>query len=134
MSEAEGIVTRDIIATPAAPAAIGPYSQAVRAGNVVYTSGQIPLDPATGELVAGDIVRQTEQVLNNIKAVLAASGSSFERTIKLTCYLTDLSCFAQVNEVFNGMLREPFPARSCVEVSALPRGALVEIEAIALTG
>ena len=134
MNETTGNVTRDIIDTRSAPAAIGPYSQAVRAGNVVYTSGQIPLDPQTGELIAGDIVQQTEQVLNNIKAVLAASGSSFERTIKLTCYLTDLSTFPQVNEVFSRMLREPYPARSCVEVSALPKGASVEIEAVALTG
>lgn len=124
---------RDIIQTSAAPAAIGPYSQAVRAGNVVYTSGQIPIDPATGELVTGDVVQQTEQVLNNIRAVLAEAGSSFERTVKLTCYLTDLSTFARVNEVFTRMLSEPYPARSCLEVSALPKGASVEIEAIALT-
>lgn len=121
------------ISTADAPAAIGPYSQAVRIGQLVFTSGQIPMDPESGEMVGEDDIRaQTERVLDNLAAVLAAAGSSFSRVVKTTIFLTDLGDFAAVNEVyarrFEGI--EP-PARSTVEVAALPRGANVEIEMIA---
>ena len=124
---------REAISTTASPAAIGPYSQAIRTDQLVFTSGQIPLDPATGVLVSDDFERQTEQVMDNLEAVLTAAGSSFDRVTKFVCFLTDLSNFAIVNEVFERRLNKPYPARSCVEVSALPKGASVEVEAIALT-
>lgn len=125
---------REAITTTSSPAAIGPYSQAIRSGEFVFTSGQIPLDPATGVLVSDEFERQAEQVMNNLEAVLVAAGSSFDRVVKLVCFLTDLSNFPIVNQVFERRLNAPFPARSCVEVSALPKGASVEVEAIALTG
>jgi 2-iminobutanoate/2-iminopropanoate deaminase len=116
--------------TNAAPAAIGPYSQAVIAGNLVYTSGQIPISPATGAIVGDNISEQTEQVIANLKAVLTAAGSSIENVIKSTCFLTDINGFAEFNAVY-GKYFTSKPARSCVEVSALPKGAGVEIEVIA---
>lgn len=121
---------RQIIQTDAAPSAIGPYSQAVRHGDTVYISGQIPLDSETMELVPGDIAAQTRQVFANLQAVASASGSHLNNAVKLTIYLTDLGQFATVNAVMAEALSEPFPARATVEVSALPKGAQVEIDAI----
>lgn len=118
------------IFTEKAPAAIGPYSQAARVGNLVYTSGQIPIDPATGAMDAQDIVGQSEQVMKNLRAVLEAAGSSCEKTVKTLCFLTDMGNFAAFNEVYARYFTEK-PARSCVAVSALPKGALVEVEAVA---
>lgn len=119
------------ISTANAPAAIGPYSQAIKAGNFVYTSGQIPLDPATGAIVGADIAAQAEQVMKNLSAVLAAAGSSFDRVIKTTCFLADIGDFAAFNEVYANYITSA-PARSCVAVKDLPRGALVEVEVIAI--
>ena len=118
------------IATDNAPGAIGPYSQAIVSGSLVYTSGQIPLDPATGAMVEGDITLQAEQVMKNLGAVLAAAGSSFENAIKTTCFLADMADFAAFNEVYGKYFTEK-PARSCVAVKSLPKGALVEVEVIA---
>ncbi len=118
------------ISTPNAPAAIGPYSQAVVVGGFVYTSGQIPIVPATGNIEATDITGQTEQVMKNLGAVLTAAGSSFEKAIKTTCFLSDISHFAAFNEVYAKYFTEK-PARSCVAVKDLPKGALVEVEVIA---
>ncbi len=115
-----------------APAAIGPYSQGVRAGSFVFLSGQIPLDPATGQLVAGDITSQTEQVMTNLAAVLRAAGTSLDRVVKTTIYLTDLADFSTVNQVYAQFVGTPPPARATVQVSRLPRDARVEIDAIAL--
>jgi 2-iminobutanoate/2-iminopropanoate deaminase len=121
-----------IISSPDAPAAIGPYSQAVKANGFVYTAGQIPLDPATGEVVEGDIAAQTERVMQSLKAVLAAAGSDFDRVIKTTCFRTDLGNFAAFNEIYAAYFGSGAPARSTVEVSKLPRGVLVEVECVAL--
>ena len=118
------------IATSQAPAAIGAYSQATVVGNLVYTSGQIAIDPAVGDIVAKDIVGQTEQVMKNLGAVLSAAGSSYERAVKTTCFLSDIADFAAFNEVYGRYFTEK-PARSCVAVKALPKGALVEVEVIA---
>lgn len=118
------------ISTPNAPAAIGPYSQAVVVGGFVYTSGQIPIVPETGNIEATDITSQTEQVMKNLGAVLTAAGSSFEKAIKTTCFLSDISHFAAFNEVYAKYFTEK-PARSCVAVKDLPKGALVEVEVIA---
>jgi reactive intermediate/imine deaminase len=123
-------MSKQIVSTPAAPAAIGPYSQAVRAGNTLWLSGQIPLDPVTKELVQGDIETQARRVFDNIKAVLAAAGTNFDDVVETTIFLTDLSHFAQVNKVMTEYFREPYPARSTVGVAALPRGAQVEVECI----
>jgi 2-iminobutanoate/2-iminopropanoate deaminase len=122
---------KTIIATEAAPAAIGPYSQAVKAGGLLFCSGQIPLDPATGQMVAGGIVAQTEQVMVNLAAVLAAAGVDFGAVVKTTIYLTSLADFAVVNEVYGRFFTLEPPARATVEVSGLPRGAAVEIDLIA---
>ena len=119
-----------IIATEKAPAAIGPYSQAMVVGNLVYTSGQIPIDPASGMIEAVGIKEQTEQVMKNLGEVLVAAGSSFEHAIKTTCYLSDISDFAVFNEVYARYFVGK-PARSCVAVKDLPKGALVEVEVIA---
>ena len=118
--------------TEQAPAAIGPYSQAVKTGNLVYTSGQIPIDPATGAIEAQDIKGQTEQVMKNLEAVLKAAGSSFERAVKTLCFLKSMDDFAAFNEVYARYFTGK-PARSCVAVAALPKGALVEVEVIAET-
>lgn len=119
------------VTTDKAPAAIGPYSQAVKFGNTLFCSGQIPLDPATGEMVAGGIADQTEMVMNNIDAVLSASGVGFDDIIKTTIYLVDMADFAAVNEVYGKCFGNHKPARSTVAVKSLPRGALVEIEVVA---
>jgi 2-iminobutanoate/2-iminopropanoate deaminase len=120
------------ISTKDAPAAIGPYSQGVRAGNMVFLSGQIPLDPATGQLVDGDISAQTERVMKNLAAVLKASGGEFRNVVRTTIYLTNLADFQVVNEVYGRSFPTNPPARATVQVSALPKGANVEIDAIAL--
>ncbi len=118
------------IYTPNAPEAIGPYSQAAVCGDIVFTSGQIAIDPKSGDLVAGDITAQTEQVMKNLGAVLEAAGSSFDKAIKTTCFLSDIGDFAKFNEVY-GKYFSSKPARSCVAVKALPKNALVEVEVIA---
>lgn len=119
------------IETDNAPAAIGPYSQAIVTRNMLYASGQIPLDPATGELVAGDVTAQAEQVMKNIQAVLAEAGTAMDRVIKTTCYLTDMQNFAAFNAVYEKYFTGK-PARSCVAVKELPKNALVEVEVQAL--
>lgn len=123
---------KEIVSTTKAPAAIGPYSQAVKAGGFLFVSGQIPLVPETGELVLGDIKEQAERVLDNINAILGAAGTSFDRVIKTTIFLTDMGNFAVVNEVYSKYFPTNPPARACVAVAQLPRGVAVEIEAIAL--
>lgn len=127
-------MSRQIIHTDQAPAAIGPYSQAVRAGQFVFTAGQIGLDPTTGQLVADDVAAQTRQVMANLAAVLAAAGSNLGQVVKTTIFLTDMADFAAVNAVYGEFFPAEPPARSTVAVAALPRGARVEIEAIALIG
>jgi 2-iminobutanoate/2-iminopropanoate deaminase len=117
--------------SPAAPAAIGPYSQAVEANGLVFLSGQIPLDPATGQLVTGDVTAQTEQVMKNLEAVLGAAGCGFSDVVRSTVFVTDLGDFAAVNEVYGRRFAEAPPARVTVQVAALPRGAKVEIDMIA---
>jgi reactive intermediate/imine deaminase len=118
------------IHTKAAPAAIGTYSQAIRTGGTVYVSGQIPLDPATGQLVAGDIRAQIHQVFRNLAAVAAAAGLGLESAVKVTIFLTDLGHFAAVNEIMAEYFPEPYPARAAIGVTSLPRGAAVEADAI----
>ena len=118
------------ISTDKAPKAIGPYSQAVLCGNMLYTSGQIALNPSSGELVGSSITEQTEQVMKNLSAVLQKAGTSFENVIKTTCFLSDISDFAAFNEVYGKYITSA-PARSCVAVKDLPKGALVEVEVIA---
>ena len=125
-------MTRTVIRTDDAPKAIGPYSQAIRAGGFLFTAGQIPLDPATGEIVPGDVQVQAKRVLDNLRAVLAAGGSSFERVVKTTMYLADMGDFAAVNEVYGQYFVSDQAARSTVQVARLPRDARVEIEVIAL--
>lgn len=121
---------RNAIQTDQAPAAIGPYSQAVRRGNTVYLSGQIPLDPATGSLVAGDIAAQTRRVFDNLQAVCAAAGGSLADVARVGIYLTDLGNFAAVNAAMADYFTAPYPARSTIEVSGLPKGAQVEVDAV----
>jgi reactive intermediate/imine deaminase len=123
-------MARQIISTERAPAAIGTYSQAVRVGNTVYMSGQIPLDPATKELVPGDIEAQIRRVFENLKAVAAAAGGSLNQAVRVTVYLTDLKHFALVNQVMAEYVAEPYPARAAVGVASLPRGANVEVDCI----
>ena len=122
--------TMEKIFTENAPAAIGPYSQAMKVGNLVYTSGQIPIDPATGNIESQDITGQTEQVMKNLAAVLTAAGSSFDKAVKTLCFLKDMGDFAAFNEVYAKYFTGK-PARSCVAVAALPKGALVEVEVVA---
>ncbi|TZE81424.1 RidA family protein [Calorimonas adulescens] len=122
---------KNIVKTDKAPAAIGPYSQAVMVGDFLYTSGQIGLDPVTGQLVEGGIEAQAERVMENLKAILEAAGMSFENVIKTQVFITNMGDFGKVNEVYGRYFKGNPPARSCVEVSALPRGALIEIELIA---
>jgi 2-iminobutanoate/2-iminopropanoate deaminase len=124
------IIKLEILATDKAPAAIGPYSQAVKCGNMLFCSGQIPLDPATGELVAGDIAVQAERVMNNIAALLTAAGAGFDDVVKTTIFLVDMADFAAVNEVYGSRFPNHKPARSTVAVKSLPRNALLEIEVI----
>jgi 2-iminobutanoate/2-iminopropanoate deaminase len=123
---------KKVIQTEGAPKAIGPYSQAIQAGNFLFLSGQIPLDPKTGELVKGDIRKQTQQVLENIKGVLESQGLGMENVVKATLFLKDIGNFNQVNEVYANYFPSSPPARSTVEVAKLPRDADIEIEAIAL--
>ena len=121
---------RHPIATDSAPAAIGPYSQAVRSGNSVFLSGQIPLDPATGQLVEGDIATQSRRVFDNLAAVCAAAGGSLDQVVRVGIYLMDLGDFAAVNAVMADYFTAPYPARSSIQVAGLPRGARVEVDAI----
>ena len=123
-------MSRTAIHTDLAPKAIGPYSQAIRAGNSVYLSGQIGLDPKTGELIAGGIEAQARRAFDNLKAVSEAAGKGLEQVVRVTVYLTDLSHFGKVNEVMAGYFHAPYPARATVGVAALPRGALVEVDAV----
>lgn len=122
---------KKVVSTPDAPKAIGPYSQAVRIGNMLYLSGQIPLDPRTGELVTGDLEVQTDQVMRNIKGVLNAEGLNMSHIIKTTVFLKDMGEFARFNAAYEKHLSSPFPARSTVEVARLPRDVKIEIETIA---
>ena len=121
---------RTIITTTAAPAAIGPYSQAVRIGSTVYLSGQIPLDPATGQLVAGDFAAQARRVFENLSAVAAAAGGSLADVARLTVYLIDLGRFVEVNEIMTSYFSAPYPARAAIGVAALPRNSAIEVDAI----
>jgi len=123
-------VNKTAINTQNAPAAIGTYSQAIQAGNFVFVSGQIPLNPETGELIEGDISQQIDQVFKNLKAVAEAAGASLQNAVKITVYLTDLSHFATVNEIMNGYFEQPYPARAALGVASLPKGAAVEADAI----
>jgi len=127
-------MTRQIITTEKAPKAIGTYSQAVRAGDTVYVSGQIPLDPATGELVGGDMEAQIRRVFENLKAIIEAAGATFANVVKLNVYLVDLKHFALVNQTMALYFREPFPARAAVGVASLPRGAQIEMECVVHIG
>lgn len=122
---------KEIVSTKNAPGAVGPYSQAVKCDNMVYTAGQIALDPVTGQMVEGGIKEQTHQVFANLKAVLEAAGTSLENVVKTTVFIVDMDKFGEVNEVYASYFTGDFPARSCVEVSRLPKGALVEIEVVA---
>ena len=126
-------MSKEIISTKNAPQAIGPYSQAVKTGNLMFISGQIPLNPETGDLVSGSIEDEANQVLNNIKSICEAAGNSLEDIVKITIFLTDLDNFATVNEVMKEHFSEPYPARATIEVSGLPLGVNVEIEAIVST-
>jgi 2-iminobutanoate/2-iminopropanoate deaminase len=121
---------KEAITSPRAPAAIGPYSQAIRSGNLVFMSGQIPLDPATMEIVQGGVEAQAHQVLKNLAAVASEAGGSLDDCVKLTIYMIDLAEFGVVNATMEQYFQQPYPARATIQVSALPRGALVEIEAI----
>jgi 2-iminobutanoate/2-iminopropanoate deaminase len=125
-------MSRSIISTDEAPAAVGPYTQAVRHGSLVYTAGQVALDPTTGQIVAQTIEEQTDRTLRNLAAVLAAAGSGMDRVLKVTVFMTDLGKFAAMNEVYASHFPSDPPARSAVQVAALPLGAQVEIEAVAL--
>jgi len=121
-----------VVSTPKAPAAIGPYSQAIKAGGFLFTSGQVPFDPATGELVTGDITKAAERVFENLKAVLEEAGTSFDKVVKTTCFLADMNDFAAVNAVYAKYFTKDMPARSAVQVAKLPKGAMVEVELIAV--
>ncbi|MBQ6377373.1 MAG: RidA family protein [Prevotella sp.] len=123
-----------VISTKQAPAAIGPYSQAIQVGNLVYTSGQIPIDPATDAFVEGGIKEQTRQSLTNVKAILEEAGLTMANVVKTTVFLADMADFADMNSVYAEFFSEPYPARSAVAVKTLPKGALVEIEVIAEVG
>ena len=123
---------KEIIATEKAPAAVGPYSQAIKVGNILYTAGQIGIDPGTGKMVSGGVKAQTEQVLKNLGAVLQAAGTGFEHVVKTTIFLRFMKDFGAVNQIYAGYVSEQKPARSTVAVASLPLSALVEIEAIAL--
>jgi len=120
-----------VISTKQAPAAIGPYSQAIQVGNLVYTSGQIPIDPATGAFVEGGIKEQTRQSLSNVRAILEEAGLTMANVVKTTVFLADMADFAEMNTVYAEFFAEPYPARSAVAVKTLPKGALIEIEVVA---
>ncbi len=125
-------MVKELIKTDKAPAAVGPYSQAVKSQGLLFVSGQLPLDPESGAMVENDMQTQTSRVLDNLQQILEAAGSSFEQTLKVTIYLTDMQQFATVNDIYAKYFFSAPPARACVEVSALPKGALVEMEAVAL--
>ena len=125
-------MSKEIVSTTKAPAAIGPYSQAIKAGGLLFISGQIPLDPATGTLVSSEVESQAEQSLKNLSAILESQGLTTADVVKTTVFITDMNDFGKVNEIYSKFFAEQAPARSCVEVSCLPKNALVEIEAIAL--
>ncbi|HOT27876.1 MAG TPA: RidA family protein [Candidatus Ozemobacteraceae bacterium] len=125
-------MSRQVVSTDKAPAAIGPYSQAIKAGGFVFTSGQIPIAPASGKIEASDITGQTEQVMKNLEAVLAAAGTGFTKVVKTTIFLVDLAHFATVNEIYGKHFPKEPPVRSCIQVSKLPKDSLVEIEMVAL--
>jgi 2-iminobutanoate/2-iminopropanoate deaminase len=120
-----------VISTTKAPAAIGPYSQAIKVGNLVYTSGQIPIDPQTGSIVEGSIKEQTRQSLTNVKAILEEAGLTMANVVKTTVFMADMNDFAEMNAVYAEFFSEPYPARSAVAVKTLPKGALIEIEVVA---
>jgi 2-iminobutanoate/2-iminopropanoate deaminase len=122
---------RQAVSTPAAPQAIGPYSQAVRAGDLLFVSGQIPVDPSTGALVGGDIGAQTQRVLQNLSEILKAAGASLDHVVRTTVYLADMADFAAMNEVYAGAFSAPAPARSTVQAACLPKNARIEIDVIA---
>jgi len=125
---------REVISTEDAPAAAGPYSQAIRAGDLVFTAGQLGIDPSTGEFLADDVAGQAERALANLEAILSAAGSGLDRLVKVTVLLAEISDWPAVNEVYSRIVPEPFPARSAFAVKDLPKGARVEIEAIATVG
>ena len=122
---------RQAVSTPSAPAAIGPYSQAIRAGSLLFISGQIPIDPSTGTLIEGSIAEQTHRVFRNIGAILEAAGASFDHVVRTTVYLADMNDFAAMNEVYGGYFTSPAPARATVQAARLPKDARVEIDVIA---
>lgn len=125
-------MNKELINTDKAPTAIGPYAQAIKTGGFVFTSGQIPIDPATGEIVAGGIEEQAVQVLNNLREVLSAAGAGFQDVVKTTVFIKDMNDFPKLNAVYAQYFTQPYPARSCVEVARLPKDVLVEIEAVAV--
>lgn len=122
----------NVISTDKAPAAIGPYSQAIEVNGMIYTSGMIPIDPSTGELVTGSVEAQAEQAISNLEAVLAASGSSIEKAVKTVVFISNMDDFGKINEVYAKHFKEPYPARSCVQVARLPKDVAIEIEAVAV--
>jgi 2-iminobutanoate/2-iminopropanoate deaminase len=124
-------VTKSAVLAPDAPRAIGPYSHAIRTGQLLFISGQVPIDPATGNLIDGDISAQTQRVMNNLDAVLKAGGLSFQHVVRTTIFLADMTDFAAVNAIYGTFFSEPYPARATVQVSRLPKDARVEIDAIA---
>ena len=120
------------IETNKAPAAIGPYSQAIEVNGMIYTSGMIPIDPSTGELVTGSVEAQAEQAISNLEALLAASGSSIEKVVKTVVFISNMDDFGKINEVYAKHFKEPYPARSCVQIARLPKDVAIEIEAVAV--
>lgn len=122
----------NVISTDKAPAAIGPYSQAIEVNGMIYTSGMIPIDPSTGELVTGSVEAQAEQAISNLEALLAASGSSIEKAVKTVVFISNMDDFGKINEVYTKHFKEPYPARSCVQVARLPKDVAIEIEAVAV--
>lgn len=122
----------NVISTDKAPAAIGPYSQAIEVNGMIYTSGMIPIDPSTGELVTGSVEAQAEQAISNLEALLAASGSSIEKAVKTVVFIGNMDDFGKINEVYAKHFKEPYPARSCVQVARLPKDVAIEIEAVAV--
>lgn len=122
---------REAVSTPSAPKAIGPYSQAVRAGSLLFVSGQVPIDPATGDIITGDIAAQTHRIFQNIGEILKAGGASFDHVVRTTVFLADMNDFAAMNDAYGTFFSSPFPARATVQVSRLPRDARIEIDVIA---
>lgn len=122
----------NVISTDKAPAAIGPYSQAIEVNGMIYTSGMIPIAPSTGELVTGSVEAQAEQAISNLEALLAASGSSIEKAVKTVVFISNMDDFGKINEVYAKHFKEPYPARSCVQVARLPKDVAIEIEAVAV--